>query len=119
MIGEVIILNRVIVNKMVFKVLVVWVINNLILLLFCCFFILDRIGINVCVKVFFVNKWCKKLGIWLVNKNIFVVVFVFSKLVIIVFCINFKICEIIVIVLIIILEWNNFFVILNLLLKIL
>lgn len=49
------------------------------------------IGMKVWLKVFLVNRWCRKLGMWNVMKKVLVFVEVFSSCVSIMLCISFSI----------------------------
>lgn len=107
-IGELIIVNNVMVDIINFNDFDIFVINLWVLfkLLLELYFV--KMGINVLEKVFLVNKWCRKLGIWLVKRKIFDIVFVFSIFVMIILWIKFSMWEMRVSLLINIFDFRSF-----------
>lgn len=106
--GDVIMFMSDIIKIIVFKVFEILVIKVWSLVLLFCWWIFVNIGIKVCVNVFLEKRWCRKLGILLVKKNIFVVVLFFIRWVIIIFFVNLRICDNSVIMLIISFDLINF-----------
>lgn len=106
--GIVIWVNVVNVKSINVRRLSVLLVNCFVVLGFCVFRFLEKSGMNVVLKVFFVKNCWNKLGKWNVIKNVFVIGFVLRVFVISIFCMNFNIWLMVVILLIVVVLCSKF-----------